>query len=174
MSFYLPYLAIGNQDTPPEIVRQLADIAGRLKDAGYTARTTGKGAADEGVMITAGDKCEVHIPWKKFDGIDSKFNKVLPEALEMVKQYHGAFDSQKDSIKTIIGRGAHLVLGQDLRSPVRFVVCWSQDGLENAKDRSAKSGYIGIPVSIASSMKIPVFNLKNPDALRRLNEFLDL
>jgi hypothetical protein len=170
---YKAYAGITNPDTPPDIVQQIAKLASRLSESGYTCRTSGGSEGDDAFENNS-TLSEVHIPWKKFNNKETKFNKNLPEAADLVKPFHPTFDAMKPAVQAIIARGAHVILGQNLQSPVQFVLCWSADGLENAKDRGIKSGFIGIPIALAATNRIPVFNLKNPDALQRLKNWLEM
>jgi len=172
MNIYMPYAGLGNPDTPADVLATMETMALRLSDLGYTLRSTGDGPAADAFEKNAHEK-EVHLPWKMFNKKDSQFCRNSPDAGEMVRPFHSAFDTMKPAVQAIIARNAHVILGKDLRSPVRFVVCWTADGLETAKDRTAKSGYSGIPIALAASLKIPIFNLKNADAMERLARQID-
>lgn len=59
-----------------------------------------------------------------------------------------------------MSRNSYQVLGENLSSPVDFVVCWTENG-----------GLIGgtaQAIRIAYANKIPVFNLYNKDSIERL------
>lgn len=168
---YKAYIGIGNPDTPFTTQQQITQLAAKLEGLGYTLRTDGGQGGSEAFAKGAVTK-EVIIPWKKFNGQDSKFCKNLPEATNIVRQFAPSFDTLKESVQAIIASKAHLVLGPDLTQPALFMVCWSADGTEDGKKRTAKTGYIGTPLSIAAANGIPVFNLKNADALDRLKQFL--
>ena len=53
-----------------------------------------------------------------------------------------------------------------------YVICWTPDGCESHLTRSIKTGGTGTAIAIASTNGIPVFNLKNADAIDRLHQFL--
>lgn len=179
--FYKAYAAMSNDNAPQEVLELMGRIARRLAEQSFTARHLSFKAGEktgfaEVVAQAASGKTEVYLPWKGFNNAESKFTVgrfLSPEAASLVKQFMPTFEGLKPAVQKIIGCNAHVVMGQDLRSPVRFLIVWSEDGLEDAKNRTAKSGYMGTPVSIASSLRIPVFNLKNPDAVERLWKFLE-
>lgn len=173
MSIYKAYAALSNKNAPEEVVETMRRLVHKLNDEGYTLRTAGNEGPEESLEAQTEQK-EVHIPWKGFNNRESRFNRNDNNAIEIVQAFHPTFASLKPAVQAIIARSAHVILGKDLRSPVRFLVCWSEDGLENAKDRSIKSGYMGMPVAVANSLSIPVFNLKNADATTRLRNFLNL
>lgn len=165
------YIGIGNLDTPYAVQGQIGNLAKKLEEMGYTLRSDGGQGGSEAFTKAVTNK-EIIIPWKKFNGQEEGFFKTLPEANEIIRKFAPAFDTMKEAVQKILASKAHLVLGPDLTQPALFLVCWSSDGLEDGKKRTAKSGYIGTPVALASSNSIPVFNLKNPDALDRLKQFL--
>lgn len=175
--FYKAYAGLGNEGAPPEALEVMTRISRRLAEQGFTLRTSGE-KSGPGLAFEqgAGGKSEIYIPWKGFNDRESKFmvgRFLMPEAAALIKQFMPTFESLKPAVQKIIGRNAHVIMGQDLRSPVRFLIVWSDDGIEDAKNRTAKSGYMGVPVSVASSLRIPVFNLKNPDAIERLWKFIE-
>lgn len=167
------YAGIGNPDTPPDILAQMVKIAQKLSGMGYTVRTSGGGPADD-TFETNTSQVEVYLPWKNFNKKTSQYVRNHKDAPSIVKPFHPTFDSMTDAVKAIIARHAHVILGPDLNTPVDFLICWSQDGIENGDKRSIKSGYMSIPVALAASRSIPVFNLKNVDAIGRFRNFIEL
>ena len=68
-----------------------------------------------------------------------------------------------DCARALLARDAHQVLGRDLDSPVRFVVCWTPAGDRDGRD--PRSGGTGQALRIAAARSLPVFNIANPDDL---------
>lgn len=170
---YLPYAAISNDNAPPHVVEQFKKIVLDMEARGYTMRTSGNKGVEEIIESLVSSK-EVHVAWKGFNQRETQFTRVDKAAIELVGTLHPAFNDLKDSVKTIIARYAHVILGKDLKSPVRCVVCWTEDGAESAKEKTAKTGYCGTPIQIASNARVPIFNLKNDNAIYRLNNFLEI
>lgn len=168
---YMPYAGVGNADAPYKDQTQMTTLATRLESMGYTLRTSGGQGAEEAFEKGAAQK-EVHIPWKDFNGRKSEFCKCSKEALELVQFLSPVWDTLKPAVQAIIASKAHLVLGQDLQSPVRFLICWTADGAEAAGNCTARTGFTGTAIKLASKYNIPIFNLKNPDALERLKTYL--
>lgn len=172
---YVPYIAyagIGNDDTPESVLKQMTTLATRLESEGWVVRCDGGKGPSE--VFEKMSSHELYLPWKNFNGKESQFNKVTDEAKNLTKQFHPSFESLKDSVKVIVARHAQVILGKDLKSPVKFVVCYSSDGAESGKERSAKTGYMSIPIAIAAAQRIPIFNLKNEGAMSRLEAFLEV
>jgi hypothetical protein len=65
----------------------------------------------------------------------------------------------------------HQILGDDLKTPVDFVLCWTPDGAETSTSYS--TGGTGQAIRLAIANSIPVFNSHNADALQRLSEILE-
>lgn len=65
------------------------------------------------------------------------------------------------------------MLGKNGKSPVRLLICWSNDGVEYSKDRTSNTGFIGIAVSAAGLLRIPVFNLKNDGTIGKIKLYVD-
>lgn len=169
---YIAYAGIGNEDAPDPVLRQMEKLSVDLDMGGWTVRCDGgKGPSEIFEKTTTH---ELYLPWNNFNGKQNSVCKVSKEANDLTKQFHPSFESLKDSIKAIVSRHAHVILGKDLKSPVKFVVCYSGDGAESGKERSAKTGYMSIPIAIASAQRIPIFNLKNEGALARLEAFLEV
>lgn len=161
------YAGIGSRNIPKGIPLLMMKLAGRLEDLGFTLRSGGADGSDSAFEVGVTRK-EIYLPWKGFNNNDSKYHKPTKDAYELSLQYHPAWHSLKDSVKSLMARNAHQVLGYDLKTPSDFVVCWTPDGAETAGQRSSKTGGTGQAIEIAYFNKIPVFNLHNSDAMERL------
>lgn len=148
------YAGIGSRKTPDHILRLMTRIAARLSELGYILRSGGAYGADRAFEVGAGQK-EIFIA----EDADSR-------ALELASQYHPAWDKLSEYARKLHARNCYQILGRDLSSPVVFVVCWTLDGAETIT--SPQSGGTGQAIRIAAAHQIPVFNLKNEDALDRL------
>ena len=66
----------------------------------------------------------------------------------------------------LMSRNAYQVLGESLRNPVDFVICWTKDG--------KASGGTGQAIRIAQDNGIPVYNLKNiEDRMKLFTEVIN-
>lgn len=173
MSFqmYKAYGVVANPDAPEGIMSQIGSIATRLEAMGYTLRTAGGKGMEEAFEQVTENK-EVHIPWRNFNERQSKFTRNAKEADDVVRPFAPGFDGLKPAVQAIIASKAHTVLGKDLKNPIRFLITYTQDGCENTANKTAKTGFSGTSIALASSLRIPVFNLKNSDALERLKQYL--
>ncbi len=167
------YAGIGARVTPPSILEKMSNIAYSLAADGWVLRSGGSPGADtafeQGCDSAVGKK-EIYLPWENFNGNKSSLYDVTPQAIKLTTAYYPnpnllAF---KHYIAKLHGRNAQQILGQNLDSPIKFVVCWTSDGCESDEDRTKDTGGTGQAISISSCRGIPVFNLANDDAADKL------
>ena len=170
---YLPYAAISNDNAPSHVVEQFKKIAMDMETRGYTMRTSGNKGVEEIIESLVSNK-EVHVAWKGFNQRETQFTRVDKAAIELVGTLHPAFNDLKDSVKTIIARYAHVILGKDLKSPVRCVVCWTEDGAESAKEVTSRTGVVGHVIILCQSLSIPIHNLVRDNVLIRIEKLLGI
>lgn len=173
---YKAYACTGNREAPPDVLNRLKELARDLEEFGYTLRVGGMDGPEDSAKQMVKD-VEYHVPflpWKDFDkySVKSYFN--TKEIQCLAKMFHPTYDGLKPAIQAFLSKNVRVLLGKDLKSPVRFVVGWSEDGAELSNERTARTGTFGHVVSIAAAMKIPVFNFGKPDAELRLRHFLEI
>lgn len=172
MSLYLPYAVTGNQNPPPEITQRLEAIVKKLDAKGFTARTGGFEGIEE-IAEKATQRKEVHLPWRNFNGKESRFTFTKDRAMAIARMFHPAFDTMKESVQKFLAKNARIILGDTMAAPALFLLVWTEDGCNTIKQRTAQTGFAGHPIAIASALGIPVFNLGNPSDEARLNQHLD-
>lgn len=88
-------------------------------------------------------------------------NEPIPqEWFDCAAYFHPAWDRCSDYAKKLHARNCPIVLGDDLKQPVKFGVCWTKDG--------KATGGTGQAIRIATHFNIPFFNMRfdeNCDAL---------
>lgn len=172
------YAGIGSRKTPEPILSLMTKVAARLADLGWTLRTGGADGADiafEIGAVGAGGRIELYLPEPLFNlrgrraaslAVPQRGQMSEPsdEAFELTAKYHPAWHKCSIDAKGLHARNAHQVLGKNLDSPVKFIICWTTDGYA--------TGGTGQAIRIAADRFIPIFNLKNEEALRRVEAFL--
>lgn len=144
------YAGIGARDTPEDAMSAMTKIAAWLDSLGLVLRSGGAGGAD--TAFEDGTKeSEIMLPWPRFNGHRSQYCNPSRDALEIASQVHWNWDNCKGSVQSLHGRNAQILLGNQLDKPVKFVICWTEDG----KDK----GGTGVALRIARQYNIPVFNL---------------
>ena len=168
---YLP-VAISINNDAPDLSKELESLTKRFNDMHITVRVDGAEGQAEYFEKNALNT-EIHLPWKGFGDKESKFSFNPDEAYYLAKLYTPNYESIKEGARIFLARNVRLVMGKNLQSPALFLVCWTKDGCEHARDRNMSTGFAGLPIAVASALKIPVFNLSNPGAVNRINAYLD-
>lgn len=169
----LLYAGIGSRKTPDDVLSFMARVAIRLAKRGYVLRSGAAEGADSAFELgcsEVGGQSEIWLPWPGFrQHSDTGF---FPSArhFDAVSKIHPAWGRLSRGPRALHARNVGQVLGQDLASPVSFVLCWTPDGCEDSRSRTADTGGTGTAIVLASSLGIPVFNLRNESAKDRLGE----
>lgn len=169
---YVPYAGIGARETPPEILTLMTAIGKLLDDRGYVLRSGGAEGADEAFNEgTSGmSRPELFLPWHGFNGKvltaeNTPTTAQLGNALKMAEQYHPNWSACSAGARKMMTRNCFQVLGLDLDSPSKFVICWTKDG--------KASGGTGQAIRIAQDKKIRCYNLHDPDTRGIFYEMLN-
>ncbi len=169
------YAGVGNRKTPPHMLQLIKQIGYTLALKGYTLSSGGCNGPDDvfeqGCDVAKGKK-EIWLPWK---GYNKKQSTLITNEThtEIAKEIHPSWTYLTQGTKKLMSRNVGEVLGEDGKSPVDFVVCYTEDGAEHYSQVTAKTGGTGFAILLASRQGIPVFNLKNENALSRLKLFLN-
>lgn len=155
------------------MIAQIKRLAKELEDLGYTVRSGGFDGPEE-AFEKATTKNEIHLPWKGFNEKESKFTFTSKRAHAIAKRWHPTYDGLKPAIQTFYAKNVRIAMGKDLVSPAMFAIVWSEDGIEDAKDKTARSGNAGHLICVACDLRIPIFNLARPDAEKRLRHHLGI
>ncbi len=161
------YTGIGSRETPGHILIKMKGIARELRAMKFTLRSGGAPGADTAFEEGAGDSIDLFIPWPGFNGHKEGFvlrGLEYRKVARFASQYHPAWHHCTPRIRELHARNTLQVLGRDLASPSKFVVCWTKDG--------KFSGGTGQALRIAHDYHIPIFNLHNRHAEANLWAFL--
>lgn len=116
---------------------------------------TGVGARAHGAdqAFEAGStKSEIYLPWLGFEGHESKLT-YTNEARVMTAEFHPNWNHLTSGVRSLMARHAHQVLGQDLKTPSDFLICWTKGG--------RMFGGTAQALRIANRYDIKVYNLGN-------------
>jgi len=159
------YTGIGARETPKDILDIMFDLAKILGHRdGYVLRSGGAGGADSAFQ----EGCE------KANGEMNIYyaDDCTSEAMAIAAKYHSNWETLSLFSKKLHGRNALQVLGLDLKTPSKAVVCWTPCGATHHKQRTRATGGTGTAISIASMNGIPIFNLKNERDLNRITSWI--
>jgi hypothetical protein len=173
------YAGIGSRDTPAEVVALMESLAARLAREGWVLRTGMSPGADQAFYrgSRAGlGRAELYLPWPSFEadarrGGEGEDVRVLPrpskEAHELAARFHPSWGAIPPEARQLLARDSHQVLGADLATPARFVVCFTEDA--SLDGSGPQSGGTGQALRIAHHHGVAVFNLARPDHARRVS-----
>lgn len=169
----LTYCGVGSRSTPSYMLTYMRRIAKRLEHQLFTLYTGGAYGADTAFL--AGTQIyKVFMPSNihnqrisnRLDFIDCSDLYNWEEAIQTVYKYHPNPSALNEFGFKLMGRNAYCVLGEDLKSPVDFVLCWTPNG----KDVGGTSQAL----RIARDYNIPIFNLAFEDTLKSVMAALKL
>lgn len=155
------YAGIGSRHTPQLIGSLMEEIAIHLNGLDYTLRSGGADGADTYFEIAA-NRTEIFLPWKGFNkrppfnlydpnGTKKYFDSPTDEALDFAEEQIDGYRNRKQGGQKLLARNMHQVLGEGLRTPVEFVVCWTRD--------AKVTGGTAHAIRLARKRGIAVFNL---------------
>lgn len=148
----LTYAGIGSRETPGDILDvmyRLGDFFSRKK---FILRSGHAKGADR-----AFEHGEKYGRKEIFVAAQSPYH---PRWYEHAAKFHPAWERCSPWAQDLHARNSGIMLGENLDSPVDFVVCWTKDG--------KASGGTGQALRIAKEYNIPVYNLYFKDAIKRL------
>lgn len=171
--FYKPYAVIANKDPDQNSQEVVKRIVTKLSEHGFIARCSGMEGIEE-IPEKLNVSHELHLPWKNFDQKQSKFTYNNPLVQGIAKKFHPTWDSLKLVIQSFLSKNVRLLCGYQGNSLSLFMLCWSADGVESAKDKTFDTGSVGHAICVAAAHHIPVFNIAKPDAEERLYKYLGI
>lgn len=154
------YTGIGSRSTPLEVCYQMTELAQLFAKSGWILRSGGAAGADSAFEKGASKK-EIFKPTDN-----------IPElAFEIAAKHHPTWNGLKPYIKKLHARNVQQVLGKNLDSTTKFVVCWTKDGAE--KETTRNTGGTGQAIRIAIAYNVPVYNLANEGRFEIVKQFCD-
>lgn len=169
------WTGVGARKTPFVICLWMSKIAKQVESCNehkFILRSGGADGADlafeRGIVDTTNK--EVYLPWKYFNKNTSPFWGAPKEAYEIASKHHPNWNNLSNPVKAMMARNVLQILGRDLATPSKFVICWTEDGCESKKTRTSKTGGTGLAIALAGTYGVPVYNLK----IRNQNDIDDL
>lgn len=157
------YTGIGSRDTPilfKDIINKLSLF---LEKHSYILRSGGAPGADTFFEEYISKK-EIYLPWPHFNNNRSKLCNVSDDALIIAEQFHPNWNALSKAGKFLMGRNCYQVLGCDLNTPSKFIICYTKDG--------KASGGTGQAMRIAEYYDIPIINLFHDNWKDKLKYYL--
>lgn len=147
------YAGIGSRETPTYALEYFSKLAAYLSTKGAILRSGGAQGADKAFELGCdrvnGEK-EIYLPWKGFEKSSSNLIVWNTKAFEIAQSFHPNWERLSQGARKLQARNTHQVLGKDLETPSKFVICWTKDG--------KGQGGTGQALRIANHYGIPVFD----------------
>ncbi len=157
------YTGVGSRDVPHDIYEIIFKFARTMAVDSWTVFTGDAQGCDyafyTGSSVVSEDRYKIYTA-----------NDATKNAMDIAMSFHPAWKKMGDFARRLHARNAFQVLGEDLKSPSKFLLCWTPDGCISHKERTVKTGGTGTAISIADKWRIPVFNLKREDHLERIKK----
>lgn len=165
-----PYAGIGSRGTPLPVCRSMVEVGQQLGELGYILRSGGADGADESFeagadSVWGGGVKEIFLPWENFNGSLSRLYPPSASAFELAARFHPVWEKLGQPARALHARNCHQILGLDLRSPVAFVLCWTQGG--------KGGGGTGQALRIAKHYDIPTIDMFFRDWNHKLAEQIE-
>lgn len=125
------YAGIGSRKTPEDVCRKMRSAATSMARMGFTLRSGAAEGADEAFesgAIRGKGSCEIYLPYKFFRKHESPLYDQTFEARQIAKKYHPKWEVLGNTGRAFMARNAYQILGTDLKTPVDFVLCWTENG----------------------------------------------
>jgi len=176
---YKAFCGIGSRETPEHILELMVRLGKKLSTEGWILRSGGAEGADDafwkGAMSHNSNtsNTEIYLPWNNFNGHDIRnvgmrdapMLSTWSNALLMAQRYHPAWDCLKQGGRKLQARNCYQVLGVNLDTPAKFIVCWTRNG--------AMIGGTAQALRMATDHGIPIYNLGNNEDLNKIVNWLD-
>jgi len=147
----LYYAGIGSRKTPKNICTIMSSLAAKLSNSNYILRSGGAGGAD--TAFENGSE----------DSIIYRPKDATGDSIKLASKFHPAWDMCNGYVRKLHGRNAQIILGDSLKDPAEFVICWSAN---------ESAGGTSIGIKIARAHDIPVYNLYKQSELDLIMDFV--
>ena len=198
------FAGVGSRETPDPILRIMTSWANKLYLDGFGVTTGGARGSDDAFyqgIIEANSQChedgslKLFLPRKNFNGHKKGILISNPATLKMAREIlldYNAYrhyknpprfitenDESKLSDFEIATRQFHTrnvfqVLQEDLKTPVKFVGCWTPCGSYQYDDKPSGGTAIAINLATALERPVPVINLQREEHLLRVCNYLGI
>jgi hypothetical protein len=167
------YAGIGSRGTPTHILECMERAAEALRDRDWTLRSGHAPGADVTFEAAAREMSEIYLPWPNFNPKEPVWGLVALDhptlaAQEIAARHSEHWRFMNHAARWLHARNAHIILGADLATPVRFVLCWTPLGKLDGQE----PGGTGAALRIATAYDVERINLARSEHLDRVMDFI--
>lgn len=165
------YAGVGSRKTPEDILTYFRFCGGRLKELGYTLRSGAAIGADSAFEELAWPEAEIFVAKKGTKYLYENLTPLSP-AYRLAEELHPAWRACTEYARQLHARNCFQVLGRDLETPVRFLLCWTPCGSETAGQCNISTGGTATAIRLAHRHSIPIFNFANEGRKAEFKKFI--
>lgn len=162
------YAGVGSRETPPEVLHWMTWAARALKAQGWTLRSGHADGADAAFEEGAGEQAQVFLPWPGYNHETPvqgwRMDRPDANAFTLAQEVHSNWYTMGSGGRALHARNAHILFGQHLVEPVRFVLCWTESG--------HRRGGTGTTMRMALNHNIEVLNMWHPAVQERIEQMV--
>lgn len=148
------YTGVGARRIPIKVQTVIREIGNILAVEGYILRSGGAKGSDKSFEVGCNrykGKKEIYLPWEGFEKSTSTLIVSDKRAFDIAEKYHPTWNKLNKDTKKLHARNSHQVLGLDLNSPSKFLICYTHKGLGG--------GGTGQALRVARDYNIPILDL---------------
>lgn len=170
------YTGVGSRQTPANVMTIMMRTALRLTDQGYALRSGGAVGADSafeaGVTVAAAKEIYRPMGDRSKPGIHDYPAELWTEASQIAGSLHPAWHRCSGYAKGLHTRNVFQVLGQDLKTPSEFLLCWTPDAAKSEATCTRDTGGTATAIRLADRQGIEILNLADAQDLARITCYL--
>jgi hypothetical protein len=183
------YTGVGSRETPEKYLKMMTELAYYLDRTGWTLRSGGSWGADEAFQKgVSSDFSNIFLPkpnWRKEDGIQGvciSDKDLIRDAMYTITKYnvHEDWDhllnSRGDGALMTVKlhtRNVFQVLGDNLKNPSKFFVCYTRDGATTVEETTKDTGGTRTALRLAAIFNVPIFNLAKMEHELRIRNWIE-
>lgn len=172
------YAGLGASNTPDDVLCLMNDIGCQLSLKNVILRSNAKrGAAsafEAGCNSAYPERKQIFLPFEGFNSRSVNEPCVhigdMKLASNIASRYNRRWRYLKAIERKIVAATTFQILGQDTRSVVRFLICWTGDG--SLDGRKTSGGTTGQALRIATTYNVPIYNLYRDEHRQIVEQFL--
>lgn len=174
------WTGVGSRETPDEICLLMERIAFKLSKEYYILRSGGADGADAAFKVGATNyfskvQPDIYIPWEGFNSCKGEPYKALNKmdlgiqatAKSFIEKIHPAWEKLSRGAKALHTRNVFQVLGDDLKSPSKFLICWAKVDFKGVPKGGTRTAWV-----LATENNVPCYNLYFEKDYKRLEEWV--
>lgn len=162
------YAGVGSRETPDEVLHWMTWAARALRAQGWTLSSGHADGADLAFEAGAEEDARIYLPWpgynREYPIKGWHMDRPDVRARNMAQEVHSNWYTMGSGGRALHARNAHILFGQHLVEPVRFVLCWTESG--------HRRGGTGTTMRMADNANIEVLNMWHPAVQERIEHMV--